>query len=52
MLLNTYNMTVHCVKQFAYIMCCAFNNHLMVGSVVILILQIGKFTLEELMQHT
>lgn len=32
------NMIVHCVKQFACIVYCAFNNHPMAGSIVILIL--------------
>lgn len=42
MLLNTYNIIFHCVKQFACIIYCTFNNRSMVGS-IILILQIGKF---------
>ena len=32
------NMIVHCVKQFACIIYCAFNNHPMAGSIVIFIL--------------
>lgn len=43
MLVDIYNMIFHCVMQCACIVYCAFNNHPIIGSIVILNLQIGTF---------